>query len=156
MSPTTRCFFSWGDEQSGQLGYYAKRSRQKLAQLQATERLTRWCFGGGLFVAVVLALSAHLLPEVGTNVLLALMGLMPLMAAGRQSYSHRLAERELVAQYTHMHEIFDHAGLLLKNISDGAGKRKLLRELGEAALHENAQWLLRQRNRPLPGGDAMS
>ena len=145
-----------GDANQGQLGYYAQRSSDRLQQLRRTERLTQLCFAGGLLVAVILGVTNAWLADLPTNVLLALMGLLPLLAAGRQNYSHRLAERELVAQYAHMHEIFGHASTLLAASSDEAEQRQLLYELGEAALQENAQWLLRQRDRPLPGGEAMT
>ncbi|MBT5686843.1 MAG: hypothetical protein HOJ11_17675 [Gammaproteobacteria bacterium] len=82
------------------------------------------------------------------------MGLLPIVAASRQNYAHRLAERELAAQYNHMLNVFENAHRLLKQTESAAEQQSILRDLGDAALNENAQWVLRQRERPLPGSDA--
>ncbi len=83
------------------------------------------------------------------------MGLLPLVAAARQNYAHRIAQRELVAQYTQMRKVFTFAARLLDETKDTEHAQEILQDLGEAALNESAQWVLRQRERPLPGGDAL-
>ena len=145
-----------GDADSGQLGYYRRRAADKARQLRTTERVTLACFAMGLLAGLILALG--LAPDSGpwNNLLVALMGLLPLIAAARQNYAHRLAERELVAQYNSMHGLFANAARLLDGTDDRLEQQQILRELGEAALQENAEWLLRQRDRPLPGSDAMN
>jgi hypothetical protein len=67
-----------------------------------------------------------------------------------------MALRELISQYAHMEQIFRATHRLLGNCGDDGRKRRLLRDLGEAALQENAQWILRQRERSQPGHEAMS
>ena len=145
-----------GSQTTGQFGYYHLKSRQKLRQHTRTGRITTACFVAGLLSACVLAVASHSLPGVVVNLLVATMGLLPLVAAARQNYAHRIAQRELVAQYDQMHNIFSFAARLLQNAVDSKDKQSILQELGEAALNENAQWVLRQRERPLPGSDAMA
>ena len=145
-----------GNEHSGQLGYYQQRAGEKLKKHQATQYVSIACFVTGLIAAAVLALGQNNLSGTANNWLVAVMGLLPILAAVRQNYAHRLAERELVAQYAHMHEVFQNAYRLLQQAGDDAQRKRILRDLGDAALHENAQWILRQRERPLPVGEAMS
>jgi hypothetical protein len=83
------------------------------------------------------------------NVLVAIMGLLPLIVTIRQSYAHRTAERELIAQYGYYYRIFDSANRLLQRAEQLDLRREILRALGEAALDESSQWILRQRERPL-------
>ena len=155
-----------GDSKSGQLGYYSARSRRRLDQHRSTTRITRLCFLAGIVAAAVLAISRDSGFAGLETILIAAMGMLPLIAAGRQTYAHRVAERELVAQYAQMHTVFRHAHRLLavwsndrvsaqNDIATVNYARKVLLELGEAALNENAQWVLRQRERPLPGGESL-
>jgi len=145
-----------GDDSSGQLGYYQVKADDKLVRHRATQRITSACLMLGVAAAAVLAVGGAILDTLLSNWLVALMGLLPIVAAVRQNYAHRLAERELVAQYAHMREVFRSAHRLLQGTDQTAAQQVVLRDLGEAALNENAQWILRQRERPLPGGDAMS
>jgi len=145
-----------GDEVSGQLGYYQVKADEKVMHHHATQRITSACLMLGVAAAATLAVGGPVLDSLLSNWLVALMGLLPVVAAVRQNYAHRLAERELVAQYAHMREVFRSAHRLLQGTREPAAQQVILRDLGEAALNENAQWILRQRERPLPGGDAMS
>jgi len=77
------------------------------------------------------------------------MGLLPLVAIIRQQYAHRTAEHELFNQYTYMYRIFSNANRLLGNAATTEIKRDILLALGESALDEQGQWILRQRERPL-------
>lgn len=144
-----------GNEDSGQFGYYKTKSVQRLREYTRTNRLTHACFIAGLVAAILLVVPQHTMPALAGNVLVALMGLLPLVAAARQNYAHRIAQRELVAQYTQMYKVFTLAARLLDETKDTAHAQVILQDLGEAALNESAQWVLRQRERPLPGGDAL-
>ena len=143
-----------GSDDSGQLGYYRRKAGDKLSKHKQTGRVTAATFMLGLMAAAVLALGSDYLHGSASNWLVAIMGLLPLVAASRQNYAHRLAERELAAQYNHMLKVFENAHRLLKQAKSAAEQQSILRDLGEAALNENAQWVLRQRERPLPGSDA--
>ncbi|MCZ6641911.1 MAG: hypothetical protein O7F71_10075, partial [Gammaproteobacteria bacterium] len=56
---------------------------------------------------------------------------------------------ELFNQYTYMYRIFSNANRLLDNAATTEIKRDILLALGESALDEQGQWILRQRERPL-------
>ncbi|NKB99268.1 MAG: hypothetical protein GKR90_12350 [Pseudomonadales bacterium] len=149
-----------GDRERGQFGYYFQRADDKLRNHKRTQRLIRGCFLLGVTAAAILAFfGGTLLSDTGGvsgNLLVALMGLLPITAAARQNYAHRMAERELVAQFAHMRDVFANARRLIDNAGSQHEKRQILKDLGEAALSEHAQWVLRQRERPLPGGDAVN
>ncbi|MEM7079490.1 MAG: hypothetical protein AAF513_12765 [Pseudomonadota bacterium] len=148
-----------GDQNQGQLEYYQRKAGEKLYQHKRTQLLARGCFVLGLLAAALLALGVGDLVTSADTWLVALMGLLPIVAAARQTYAHRVAERELVAQYAHMHEIFANAHRLIEQAREQDSAERqikiILRDLGEASLNENAQWVLRQRERPLPGGGPM-
>lgn len=67
----------------------------------------------------------------------------------RQNYAHRTADHELLNQYTYMYRIFSNAHRLRDQAATTEIKREILRALGESALDEEGQWILRQRERPL-------
>ena len=144
-----------GDEESGQLGYYRVKAAEKLRKHIVTQRISALSFVGGILAALTLALFSAHLPDIANNLLVALMGALPILAAVRQTYAHRTAARELVAQYASMREVFASARRRLGAVQSTAQRQDVLRDLGEAALNENAQWVLRQRERPLPGGEAV-
>ncbi|MFT7654313.1 MAG: hypothetical protein ACI9UU_003432 [Candidatus Azotimanducaceae bacterium] len=143
-----------GGNDSGQLGYYRRKAGDKLRKHQQTSWVTVAAFMLGLTAAGVLALGSTYLQGSTANWLVAMMGLLPIVAASRQNYAHRVAERELAAQYNHMLSVFENAHRLLQQTENASAQQSILRDLGEAALNENAQWVLRQRERPLPGSDA--
>lgn len=80
------------------------------------------------------------------------MGLLPLLAAVREADAHKLAEKELLKQYTVMLDIYRMARFRLSGCTSDDQKRELLRALGEAALDEHAEWILVHRERPLEPG----
>ena len=146
---------SWvGDQDSGQVGYYRKKSSVMIGQHRRTQMLIASCFGLGIMSALILA--SGFTSGVVENLFIALIGLFPILAAARQNYAHRMAERELVAQYAYMRDVYENAHRLIEASDIEQEALRILRDLGESALNENAQWVLRQRERPLPGGDAMS
>jgi hypothetical protein len=145
-----------GNHERGQFGYYFQKADERLKDHKRTQRLIRGCFLLGVIAATILALFDDQVGSFSGNLLVALMGLLPITAAARQNYAHRMAERELVAQFAHMREVFANAHRLIANARSHDEKLQILRDLGEAALSEHAQWVLRQRERPLPGGDAVA
>jgi hypothetical protein len=79
------------------------------------------------------------------------MGLFPFLAAVRQGYANRNAERELITQFGHQYRIFANANRLLASTRSVDEQRDILRALGASALDEHGQWLLCQRERPVAG-----
>ena len=134
-----------------QKGWYQSRSHDRTSRNRMTSTLMLATFGTGLVVAVGLALFQYELRPPWSNMLIGLMGLLPVIAAARQNYAFRTAERELITQYSYMYRIFSNAQRLLDNTAPLARRREILRALGEAALEEQGQWILRQRERPLAG-----
>jgi hypothetical protein len=144
-----------GDDQEGQLGYYDVAAERKLRRLIVTSGVVKACFVAGIFVVLVLAFFKDSLGATLSNYMIALMGLLPAVSGLRANYTSRMGEQELVAQYAHMSRILGNAKRLLDNAESDSESQEILRELGEAALDENAQWILRQRERPMPGGEIM-
>lgn len=144
-----------GDDGEGQLGYYGVAADQKMRRLIITSGIATACFIAGILVVILLAFFQNSIGGSLSNYMIALMGLLPIMSGLRLTYSSRMGEQELVAQYAHMKRIFSNAKRLLDNAETQSEAQEILRELGEAALDENAQWILRQRERPLPGGELM-
>ena len=140
-----------GDARSGQTGYYSEKTSQRRKRSRSTAYIGMVSLVLGLACALILMVSWGRIGEPWSNVLIALMGLLPFIAAVRQSYANRVAERELLNQYAYMQRLFTNAHLLLSGARSTRVKQDVLRAVGEAALDENALWLLRQRERPLSG-----
>ena len=77
------------------------------------------------------------------------MGIFPLIAGIRDAYSHKKAEKELIKQYRFMGGILSNARRLLDSTNNPQFRRSVLRALGNAALEEDAEWILMHRERPL-------
>lgn len=144
-----------GDADEGQLGYYEVAAEQKLRRLIITSGIVKGCLATGITVVIVLAFFKDNIGDTVTNYMIALMGLLPIISGLRANYTSRMGEQELVAQYAHMSRILGNAKRLLDSAETESEAQEILRELGEAALDENTQWILRQRERPLPGGELM-
>lgn len=140
-----------GSEETGkgQLGYYRRKATERALQFQRTNRLGTFCLWLGMSVAVMLLLIGGGLSDFWSNVLLAFMGILPLIAGVREAYAFKKADRELVKQYQFMAQTFTRAQQKLADTSDSAARRKILYALGHACLEEHAEWLLMQRERPL-------
>ena len=106
----------------------------------------------GIGVTLLLAFGSRLLEDRTFNILMVLMGMLPLIAAVREAYAHKKADRELIKQYRFMHRIFRNAKLRLDRADSETARREILRALGEAALDEHAEWILVHRERPLEHG----
>jgi hypothetical protein len=138
-----------GDERRGQLSYYRRRWPELHRQHRVTEAIGTVSLATGLVLAAWLAFSQLWFDRQPSDVLIALMGVLPLAAALRQAYAHRTAERELINQYQFMERIMANAQRQLGRTSKPSQRKRILRELGDAALRENGQWILRQRERPI-------
>jgi hypothetical protein len=103
----------------------------------------------GIGLAAILASAGQLISVQQQQVLLVLMGILPLTAGIRDAISHKRAVKELIKQYRFMARIFANARKLLSGTPTIAFQRRVLRALGEAALEEGAEWILMHRARPL-------
>jgi hypothetical protein len=86
------------------------------------------------------------------NWLVVTMGLFSILAAVREAYAYRKADKELIKQYRYMEQLFAAARKALDRTRDPAEQRDILRLLGEAALAEHVEWALMHRARPLEHG----
>jgi len=129
-----------------------KYFRQKAMERERRQRVTGLFNIVGLLLlvvaAVTLAARADLVELTPGAVLIALMGLVPFAIAARQNYAYRTAESEMLAQFQHYVRIYQNATNLMTKAPTLAMKQDILRAVGEAALEENGQWILRQRERP--------
>jgi len=140
-----------GDEsgQSGQLSYYRNKELEKAARFRRTTYLGRITLWAGILTAALLAVAGMDMSDFQRHLLLVLMGVFPLIAGVRDAYSHKKAEKELIKQYRFMRGILANARRLLDSSDDPGFRRRVLRALGNAALEEDAEWILMHRERPL-------
>jgi len=138
-----------GDDHIGQLSYYRRRWSTLLFRHKVTAALDRFQFAAGLAIAAWLASAHYWFASEPTDIWIALMGILPLAAGLRQAYAHRVAERELILQFQYMDRVMTNARRRLLRTRQPSERRRILRELGDAALHENGQWILRLRERPI-------
>jgi hypothetical protein len=141
-----------GAEDGGQLGYYARKAGERTRLYGITQNLALIGLSIGVLTAVILALFHNAMSDTWRDVLIVLMGSMPLIVAVRQAYSHKKADKELTKQYQFMHQIFVNARRRLDGATSDAERRKILKALGDAALDEHAEWILMHRERPLEHG----
>ncbi|MGH8153005.1 MAG: hypothetical protein ACREPF_09775, partial [Rhodanobacteraceae bacterium] len=136
----------------GQLGYYARKAGQRHRTHERDERVARVLLGGAVVISVLLAVLHHWLDADTATWMVGLMGAFTVIAAGRESYAFRKADKELIKQYRYMRSLFVSARRQLDATTDPDTRRAILQALGEAALAEHAQWALMHRQRPLEAG----
>ena len=140
-----------GDEtgHSGQLSYYGRKEMEKAQRFKRTTYISRIALWIGILIAIVLAIAGTDITDLQRQLLMVIMGVFPLIAGVRDAYSHKKAEKELIKQYRFMHGIYANAKRLLDGSDSPAFRRRVLRALGNAALEEDAEWILMHRERPL-------
>jgi hypothetical protein len=134
---------------TGQLAYYERKAVERAGLQRRTQAIGMACLWAGITVAVVLAIFARLMPPDWKSVLIVLMGILPLIAAVREAYAQKRAEKELIKQYLFMARMFGNARRRLAEAGSDSARRQILKALGDAALEEHAQWILIHRERPL-------
>jgi hypothetical protein len=136
----------------GQLAYYQRKAAERVGLRQRTQAISMTCLWIGIATGIVLALFNRELPEDWRALLIVVMGVLPLIAAVREAYAQKRAEKELIKQYHFMAQIFGNARRRLQTAKSDTVRRQVLKALGDAALEEHAQWLLIHRERPLEHG----
>lgn len=139
-------------DQSGQLGYYSRKAAQRTRTLHVTETLGAASWRVGIGISVLLALFVRQLGQDAKTDLVALMAVLSIIAAVREAYAYKKADKELIKQYRFMQRIFGEAHRALARTTDLAEQRDILRMLGEAAMAEHVEWALMHRERPLEHG----
>ena len=136
-----------GIEQGGQRAYYGRKSSEAERKNKVTSLLEAISFLIVMLIALVLVFQSSDFEY--ANILILMVGVLPFMVAVRKSYAHRTAEKELISQYGYYYRLFTNASRLISQANKVDTKRAILRALGEAALDESSQWLLRQKERPV-------
>ena len=139
-------------EHGGQLDYFAGKAAQRVRELRITEAIGRVSLYIGIGISVMLAVLAHWLPAETKNAAVIAMATFSILAAVRESYAYRKADKELIKQYRFMQRIFSAARSELEHAADATESREILRGLGETALAEHAEWAVMHRERPLEHG----
>lgn len=137
---------------SGQLHYYERKSIECAGLHRVTEVLGGLSLWGGVTISVLLALFALRLEDETKATLVAVMGILSIVAAVREAYAYRKADKVLLKQYRFMERILGTARSALDQTDDPVEQRLILRGLGHAALTEHAQWTLMQRERQVEHG----
>ncbi|RAN81931.1 hypothetical protein B5P43_09570 [Bacillus sp. SRB_336] len=131
----------------GQLHYYERKIAERTGRHHITETVGKISLWGGVAISVFLAAFALRLSQ-DTKVLLVLvMAVLSIIAAVREAYAYRKADKELIRQYRFMRRIFSGARAALDRTDDPVQQREILLALGDAALTEHAEWTLMQRER---------
>jgi hypothetical protein len=110
----------------GQLAYYESKSEIKAENYRRTTRLGSLALWVGILIAVALAFSEEVISMDNRHLLLVLMGVLPLIAGVRDTFSHKKAERELIKQYRFMGKVFANAQRLLEGSQDPQFRRRVL------------------------------
>ncbi len=136
------------DQGQGQLAYYSQKQLTNTSRFRRTRILGSLCLWAGILIAVLLFFLGGKEVAGQRQILLVLMGVLPLVAGIWDAYSHKKAEKELIKQYRFMSLVFSKARRLLDGSEDIVFHRLVLKALGQAALDEGAEWLLIHRERP--------
>lgn len=134
---------------TGQLSYYHSKELEKTKRFKLTTNLGKLALSTGVLIAILLAVAGTKMTGGQHKLLLVLMAVFPLFAGVRDAYSHKKAEKELIKQYRFMRGVLANARRLLDGSDDPVFRRRVLRALGNAALEEDAEWILMHRERPL-------
>jgi hypothetical protein len=135
-------------EGDGQLAYYARKVTQRTRAHRDTQLLAQTLLGIVIAASVFLAVFHPWLEPDTTSSVVVLMGVLAIIAAARESYAYRKADKELIKQYQYMCGIFASARRQLDAARDTDAQRDILHALGDAALAEHAEWALMHRERP--------
>ena len=136
-----------GDGRSGQLGYFLRRTADRIRRRATTHGIVRAGIWASTATLAVLMFIGAGVPEVVQAPLVYIMGCVLLAVGVRQSYAKATAEAELIKQFEFMGRIFHNARRRLDEVSDDVERRGILKALGDAALEEHAQWILMHRER---------
>ncbi len=132
---------------SGQLHYYECKTVERTGLHHVTETVGSISLWGGVTISVFLAAFALVLSPDTKIFLVMVMAVLSIIAAVREAYSYRKADKELIRQYRFMQRIFASARIALDRTQDPVEQREILLSLGDAALTEHAEWTLMQRER---------
>jgi hypothetical protein len=144
-----------GDERGGQLGYFSRKTAERIRASRATEMLTSIGLLASLCALCALLLIGAGMPEWSRAPLVYGVGILLLGIGIRQAYAKATAQSEIIKQYEFMFRIFASARRRIDESETDEERRRVLRILGEAALDEHAEWILVHRQRSIDPRDAV-
>src|SRR5207344_2208580 len=106
---------------------YARKSAQRAQTHRFTEALGNSSLLVGIGIALALALFARQLTADAKNWLVVIMGVFSIVAAVREAYAYRKADKELIKQYRYMAQLFTAARKALDRSEDVGEEREILR-----------------------------
>lgn len=142
-----------GSDESGQLGYFAKKTAERVRRNRLTERLGLVSLLTSVVIVILIVVTGSMLSDIWIDWLMVLMGSSLLLFGIRQGYGYAIAEKDLIKQYEFMLRIFQNARRRLDNAEDSVEQRQILMALGGSALDEHAQWILMHRDRSIDQGE---
>jgi hypothetical protein len=128
------------DEPGAQIPYYrraASRRRRVAAWLDRVSRVTLIC---GIATAASLAILPAAWVGGAAPVLLAFMGILPLISSTAGAIADLPAELGIARQYEGMADLLQRAGQRMKASGSDVDRRQVLFEVGMAALAEHSFW----------------
>jgi len=131
-----------GDGKRGQLGYFRRKTAERLERNRATQRAGRFGLVASAATLLVLFFVGVGIPESARAPLVYLVGCVLLAIGVRRAYAAATAEFELIKQYEFMTRIFGNARRRVDAADDDDERRRVLKVLGDAALEEHAEWIL--------------
>ena len=142
-----------GAGDSGQLGYFGRKSRERRQRHQWTERMGSGVLWASVIAVVLLVFSPEEVAGIARDPVITAMALLLLALGVRQSYSYSTADAELTRQYEFMQRIFANAHRRIVQSDDDRERRRVLKALGDAALEEHSEWILMHRERTTDQGE---
>jgi len=144
-----------GDAEGGQLGYFRRKTAERIAHRRATEALSSIGLVASLAALVVLLFVGAGAPEWVRVPLVYGVGCLLLAIGIRQSYAKATAESEIIKQYEFMLRTFGNARRRIDEAEADNERRRVLKILGDAALEEHAEWILMHRQRSIDPRDVV-
>jgi hypothetical protein len=144
-----------GDDRRGQLGYFRRKTAERLERNRQTERVGRFGLMASAATLLVLFFVGVGIPESARAPLVYLVGCVLLAIGVRRAYASATAEFELIKQYEFMARIFGNARRRVDAAENDDERRRVLKVLGDAALEEHAEWILMHRQRSIDPREVM-
>jgi hypothetical protein len=135
--------------QRGQLDYFQAASARRGKLVRHTDYVARIALWIGISMAILLLWVGESSSDGTRTFLLILMGLLPLAAGVRETYTYKKADKELSKQYQFMLHTFTLARDEVDRCADPQKRMEILKVLGEACLEEHSEWVMIHRARPL-------
>ena len=142
-----------GDVESGQLGYFRKKARERGRYHRVTRSLGVASLVTSIMIVLGFLFLGSSIPGDLAVFLKFMMGTMLLLFAVREGFAHATAEKELIKQYEYMLGIYESAQRRIGQAADSNEKREVLRALGQSALNEHSSWILMHRERSPDQGE---